>query len=237
MSKTEKFAVRVKTLRDERGLTQTQLAKAAGLSAAFLSRLMKGEREMTFEYVVAIASALKVTVGELVAGTTAQDITTKWVEYEKFDEAERGRLAALQELDVQRREIELLREGVAKLAAAEEAARELPLMRQSLAEAQATLRHCTADRDALRVKNLALTTALETCNTHRITLQRMLEGCRAAGSRRASGGIEREVWRCDRLRAGRARRRPRRRADVRQRQQRKEEAVRTSSQLHDDASA
>jgi transcriptional regulator with XRE-family HTH domain len=175
MAKTEKLADRVKKLRDERGWSQTDLAKKADVSAAFLSRLMTGEREMTFEYVEKIARALGKSPSELVAGTEHERIAAKWVEYDKFDVAERGRISALQELDVARREIEALKERVAKLAEAEQAAKELPLVKRSLDETRAALERVTAERDERAAQNQSLRGSLLQCNDERANLQRGLD--------------------------------------------------------------
>ena len=57
----------VKRLRNQRGLTQVELAKKAKVSQAFIAQLETGEQtNPTLDTVKRLAKALKVTVGELV---------------------------------------------------------------------------------------------------------------------------------------------------------------------------
>ena len=60
MTKRELFAVRLKELRQEAGLTQKQLAEKAGMSLAGLAHLEHGLREPTWPTVLAVADALGV---------------------------------------------------------------------------------------------------------------------------------------------------------------------------------
>lgn len=56
----EPFGVRLRRLRKERGLSQQQLAEAAGINLAFVSRLETGSRFPSHETNVALAHALGV---------------------------------------------------------------------------------------------------------------------------------------------------------------------------------
>lgn len=61
----EKFGNRVRLLRNERGLTQEQLAERAGISVDFLSLIERGKNSPSFENLDELADALNVTVAEL----------------------------------------------------------------------------------------------------------------------------------------------------------------------------
>jgi DNA-binding XRE family transcriptional regulator len=55
----------VKVWREYRGMTQQQLAEAAGISASYLSQIESGKRTDSAEVLVAIAKALRLTVDDL----------------------------------------------------------------------------------------------------------------------------------------------------------------------------
>jgi transcriptional regulator with XRE-family HTH domain len=59
------LAVAVRELRARRGLTQEQLADAAGRSRGFVAELESGRRGASFEGVAAVAEALDVPMAEL----------------------------------------------------------------------------------------------------------------------------------------------------------------------------
>lgn len=57
------FGQRLKLLRDESGLTQVELADAAGLTSTAIARYERGERQPAWPAVLALAAALDVDVG------------------------------------------------------------------------------------------------------------------------------------------------------------------------------
>lgn len=57
---------RMKQIREEKGLTQNEVAQRAGVTAASLSRWENEEREPTFQNVQRIAQALGATMAEMV---------------------------------------------------------------------------------------------------------------------------------------------------------------------------
>lgn len=59
------LAAMVLRLRQERGLTQTELAKLAGLNSGEISRIECGRREPRLSTIVSLAAALEVNPGEL----------------------------------------------------------------------------------------------------------------------------------------------------------------------------
>lgn len=61
---------RVRRLREERGLTQTQLAASIGVDTSSLSRMESGRRKWTLDALSAAAAALDVNVAVLVAAPT-----------------------------------------------------------------------------------------------------------------------------------------------------------------------
>jgi len=64
----EKFGAVVRALREERGLTQDQLAERAGVSATYIGFIERGDNVPTLTIILQIASALKVRAAELLRG-------------------------------------------------------------------------------------------------------------------------------------------------------------------------
>lgn len=62
----ERFGMRLKELREEKGLTQEELAKRAEVSRAYLSRLEMGRHDPPLSTVQKLATALRVKVAKLV---------------------------------------------------------------------------------------------------------------------------------------------------------------------------
>jgi DNA-binding XRE family transcriptional regulator len=56
----------VKVWREHRGMTQRQLAEAAGISAPYLSQIESGKREGTADVLAAIAKVLRLSLDDLV---------------------------------------------------------------------------------------------------------------------------------------------------------------------------
>jgi transcriptional regulator with XRE-family HTH domain len=61
----ERFAVRLKKIRESRGLTQEALAQRAGISRAYLARLEMGRHDPHLSRLRKLAKALGVKVGRL----------------------------------------------------------------------------------------------------------------------------------------------------------------------------
>ena len=60
------LATAVKEIRARRGLTQEQVATAAGVSRGYLGELEQGRRRPSFEGIVRVARALDVELVELI---------------------------------------------------------------------------------------------------------------------------------------------------------------------------
>jgi transcriptional regulator with XRE-family HTH domain len=56
----EKIGMRIKALREKRGLSQEELASRAGISRGYLARLETGRHEPTLTMLGKLATALKV---------------------------------------------------------------------------------------------------------------------------------------------------------------------------------
>src|SRR5216683_2989636 len=65
MAPKERMAMRLKRLRIDRGLSQTALAKKAGLSRGYLVRLEAAQQDPTLTVIEKLAKALKVRPAEL----------------------------------------------------------------------------------------------------------------------------------------------------------------------------
>ncbi|MGH2625503.1 MAG: helix-turn-helix domain-containing protein [Anaerolineales bacterium] len=65
MSLRARLAVRLRTLRRDRGLTQQQLAAKAGLSREYLARLERARQDPTLSTLAKLAKALRVTAADL----------------------------------------------------------------------------------------------------------------------------------------------------------------------------
>ena len=61
----QKFAQRLKTLRNQKGMTQEDLAQDTGLSISFIRAIEQATNAPSFESLEAIANALHVTVKDL----------------------------------------------------------------------------------------------------------------------------------------------------------------------------
>lgn len=61
----KRLSVRLKRLREERGLTQEKLAKRSGVSHGYLARLEIGMHDPSLSTLAKLAKALKVSVAEL----------------------------------------------------------------------------------------------------------------------------------------------------------------------------
>lgn len=60
---------RVRLLRDERGLTQTELGERLDLTQSNISAIERGDRGVTIHQAVRIARALRISVDELLTGS------------------------------------------------------------------------------------------------------------------------------------------------------------------------
>ena len=62
------LGARIKRMRQERGLSQEELAFEAGLDRSYVGGIERGERNITFRSLALIAKALKTNVGTLTSG-------------------------------------------------------------------------------------------------------------------------------------------------------------------------
>ena len=65
MTTRERFVMRLKKLRAERGMTQEALAEKAGISRSYIARLELGQQDPTLGTLEKLAKALKVAVANL----------------------------------------------------------------------------------------------------------------------------------------------------------------------------
>ena len=65
MAPKERLALRLRRLRDVRGLSQTALAEKARISRGYLARLEAGQQDPTLGVLERLAKALRVPVTEL----------------------------------------------------------------------------------------------------------------------------------------------------------------------------
>jgi transcriptional regulator with XRE-family HTH domain len=65
MAPKERMAVRLKALRERRGMTQKQLAEKSGVGRSHLARLETGRQDPTLSTLERLAKALGVKVGRL----------------------------------------------------------------------------------------------------------------------------------------------------------------------------
>ncbi len=78
MALAEQVGLKIKELRERRGMTQSSLAEAAELTSDEVSRIERGVREPRFGTIERLAAALNVATGELFSSTsrgyTAHDL-------------------------------------------------------------------------------------------------------------------------------------------------------------------
>jgi transcriptional regulator with XRE-family HTH domain len=60
------FGSVIRSLREDRGVSQEDLAAAAGIHTTYLSGIERGRRNPSWDVVVALAAALNLTLAELV---------------------------------------------------------------------------------------------------------------------------------------------------------------------------
>ena len=60
-----KLGKRIKELREKKGLTQTGLSKASGVSRVYISGIERGIRNLTVLHLIGIAKGLKIPPGTL----------------------------------------------------------------------------------------------------------------------------------------------------------------------------
>lgn len=196
-TKVEQFGDRVRGLREKRGWSQNELAERADLAPAALSRILTGEREPRMAHVVALASALEVSLTELVAGTTAAGTVLAWVPRERLEECEKLRIETIGERDVARAEsaarnaeVNSLKKTLAglnvrlegleqKLALSEAEARVVRQQRQELTRLRETVGTLEAERDRLAAQAAEVTTALSECRTEAGQYRQLWEETRA----------------------------------------------------------
>jgi transcriptional regulator with XRE-family HTH domain len=65
MAPVERVAMRLKALREQKGLTQEQLAQRAGISRGYLARLETARQDPRLSILERLAEALKVSVAKL----------------------------------------------------------------------------------------------------------------------------------------------------------------------------
>ncbi len=65
MMRHKRFIMRLKQLRADRGITQETLAKKAGLSRVYVTRIETGKQDPSLTTLTKLAKALKVKVGRL----------------------------------------------------------------------------------------------------------------------------------------------------------------------------
>ena len=78
------LSVRVAELRNQRDMTQLQLAEASGLALQYLTKIEQGDRSPSLKTLVALASALDVPVYELF-NFEAREITGPRVEVQLLE--------------------------------------------------------------------------------------------------------------------------------------------------------
>jgi transcriptional regulator with XRE-family HTH domain len=66
MAPKERLAMRLKRLREAKGLSQTALAEKAGISRGYLARLEAAKQDPTLSVIERLAKALRVPLAELV---------------------------------------------------------------------------------------------------------------------------------------------------------------------------
>jgi transcriptional regulator with XRE-family HTH domain len=159
------FHERVRALLDERGMSFAELASAAELDASIVSRLLAESesmrREPRLEHVLAIARAFEMSPGELVSGTSAQDVLGAWVQRTELEREVAARMTSQTEAANLRTEMAGMRAQVATLNAY------VAQLMQRATDAEATLHRervvragAEAQRDAATVeRDHALTLA------------------------------------------------------------------------------
>lgn len=152
------FGERIKKLREDRGWTQADLAREAGLSPAMLSRLLSSDRPPRMEHLAVLASAFSTTVVELISGTTAKSAMREWVTREEYEEADKARADAEGALRVAHAD---LKAREAEIAQAKAAVRDLINERATLQQHLVTIEAEAGRARVLSEENLQLKRQLQ----------------------------------------------------------------------------
>lgn len=62
----QRLADKIRTIRKERGLTQTELAEKLGTNHSYVARMEKGDQDSRITSLISMADALSVDISELV---------------------------------------------------------------------------------------------------------------------------------------------------------------------------
>lgn len=62
----EKFGIRLRELRKEKGLSQEELALKSGLNRSYISGIEKGKRNVSLEVMEKLAGAMDIEIRELI---------------------------------------------------------------------------------------------------------------------------------------------------------------------------
>ena len=65
MTITEKFGLRLKTIRKEKGLSQEELAERSGLNRPYISGIEQGKRNVSLEVIAKLSASLEIKISEL----------------------------------------------------------------------------------------------------------------------------------------------------------------------------
>lgn len=149
--------------------SQTELAERADLAPAALSRILSGERTPKMEHLLALASALEVTVAELVDGTDAASAISDWVRREDYEAVEAKRLQIEKELLAERAQVQALgAEGRSLKAQMSALQTEIARLSQRVAE-------MSAEAEGERARREASEAAAQTAVAHGHQLRLELE--------------------------------------------------------------
>jgi len=74
LTEAEIFGRRLRQLRTARGLTQEQLAEAAGITSTYTSDLERGEKVPSLSILLRLARAFDITVAELLEDFTREAV-------------------------------------------------------------------------------------------------------------------------------------------------------------------
>lgn len=167
----QKLSEKILELREQKNLSQAQLAASAEIDASLLSRLIRGDRDWRPEHIVALARVFEVSALELVAGTDATSVLSDWVSQIDFDKAERARLLAEQEVGVLRAHVAAQN---ARLVPLEPLAREAQGLRSQLETMKMMANAALHDREGAVLELDALRRSWETMRAENVALRQSL---------------------------------------------------------------
>ena len=79
----ERFGVRVRQQREQKNLTQNQLARKAGVTASFIGHIERGEKKASVDTLVALCNAMAISPSLLLEDSLSDEAMNSQLAFDK----------------------------------------------------------------------------------------------------------------------------------------------------------